>query len=78
MISQQDAVKIAKEFVQARLSTCPVRLDSPFARREPYGDRHRWVIMFERVLPSDVVQSPEKVIVLVDEASGTPEIELAL
>jgi len=78
MISQQDAVKIAKEFVQARLPTCPVRLDSPFTRREPDGDRHRWVIMFERVLPPDVVQSPAEVIVLVDETSGTPEFELAL
>lgn len=78
MISQQDAVKIAQEFVQARLPTCPVRLDSPSAQRKRRGDRHHWVIMFERVLPTNVVQSPAEVIVLVDETSGTPELELAL
>ena len=76
MISQQDAVKIAKEFVQTRIAACPVRLDSPFVRRE--GDRHCWVVMFERVLPPNVVQSPAEVIVLVDVRSGTPEFELAL
>jgi len=78
MISQQNAVKIAQEFVRARLPTCPVRLDSPSARRERGRDRHHWVIIFDRVLPPDVVQSPAEVIVLVDETSGTPELELAL
>jgi len=78
MISQQEPVKIAKEFVQARLTTCPVRLDSPFARLEPHGNRHRWVVMFERVLPPYVMQSPTEVIVLLDETGGTPELEVAL
>ncbi len=77
-VSQDQAVNIAQEFLRPRLAECPVRLDSPFARREAVGVGFRWVIMFGRVLPPDIVQSPAEVIVLVDETSGTPEIELAL
>ena len=71
-------MKIAQEFLQTRLPECPVLLDSPFARREPVGDHHRWSIVFERVMPPDVVVSPGEVAVLVDEASGLPELEQAI
>jgi len=71
-------VKIAQEFIQTRLPACPVHLDNPFARREAHGRGHRWVIMFDKVVPPDIVVSPEEVIVLVDEASGTPDLELIL
>jgi hypothetical protein len=74
-VSQEHAEKIAQVFMQAQLPMCPVRLDSPFTRREEFEDRFRWVIMFERVLPPDVVVSPGEVIVLVDEASGMPKFE---
>ncbi len=66
-------MKIALEFLQTRLPECPVLLGSPYARREPVGDHHRWSIVFERVMPPDVIVSPGEVIVLVDEASGIPE-----
>ena len=72
-VSQEHAVKIAREFLQTRLPECPVLLDSPLARREPIGDHHRWLVLFERVMPPNVVVSPGEVIVLVDEASGIPE-----
>ena len=72
------AVKIAREFLQTRLPECPVLLDSPFARREPVGDHHRWSVMFERVMPPDVVVSPGEVIVLVDEVTGAAEIEYVI
>ena len=78
MISQADAVKIAQGFIQTRLPTCPVRLGTPSARREAHGGGHRWRIMFDKVVPSDVVVSPEEVVVLVDEANGTPELELVV
>ena len=74
MVSKEHAVKIAQEFVRTHLADCPVRLDSPFARSESDGGRHRWAVMFDRVTPPDVVVSPEQIIVLVDE-SGSPEFE---
>jgi hypothetical protein len=74
MVSKEHAVKIAQEFVRTQLAHCPVLLDSPFARSESVGGRHRWAVMFDRVTPPDVVVSPGEVIVLVDE-SGTPELD---
>ena len=78
VVSKEHAVKIAQEFVRTRLPECPVRLDSPFARREVIRDRYRWTVMFDRITPPDVVVSPGEVIVLVDEVTGTPEFELAI
>jgi len=77
-VSKEQATKIAQDFLRERLATCPVRLESPFVRRKQMRGRHCWVVMFDRVTPPDVVVSPEEVIVLVDEAGGTAEIELAL
>ena len=78
VVSKEHAVKIAQDFVRTQLPECPVRLDTPFVRREVLGDGYRWAIMFERVTPPDVVVSPGEVIVLVDETTGKPEFELAI
>ena len=67
---------IAQQFVRTRLPEGSVRLDSPFARRQAVGDCFRWSIMFDRITPPDVVVSPGEIIVLVDEATGTPELSL--
>jgi hypothetical protein len=77
-ISQEQATKIAQDFVRSRLAECPVRLDAPFAHREQIGGRRYWAVVFDRVTPPDVVVSPEEVVVLVDEVSGTPEIQLVV
>jgi hypothetical protein len=79
-ISQEQARKIAQEFVRTRLAECPVRLESPspFARREQVRGRPCWAVVFDRITPSDVVVSPEQVIVLVDEVSGTAAFEHVL
>jgi hypothetical protein len=77
-ISQDHAVRIAQDFVQSKLSAGLVRLTARSVQHESVGDVYRWVIMFDRVAPPDVVLSPGEIIVLVDEANGTPTFEYVI
>ena len=77
-VSREDAVKIAQDFVWNLLPTCPVRLDCPLAQREEAGGCFYWVIVFDKVLSANVVESPGEIIVLVDETSGKPEFQYVI
>jgi hypothetical protein len=77
-ISQEQATKIAREFVRTQFAEYPVRLESPSPFARQVRGRPCWAVVFGRVTPSDVVLSPEEVIVLVDEVSGTAEFENGL
>lgn len=82
-VSQDQAIRIAREFVQQRRGpkAYPLHYESPTVQHERGGygtDRlgmgaTYWTVMFELVEQPDVVVSPGEVIVYVDEESGRVE-----
>lgn len=78
-ISQEQAIKIAQELLRSRNLEAEVHFESPSARLMKARDgKNEWCVIFNRVIPPDVVLSPEEIIVVVDEISGAARTEWTL
>jgi hypothetical protein len=78
-VSKEQAVKIARDFLQTRISGDSIRLEQPLSVQRENARRDTpasWCVMFERIDPPNVVTSPGEVVVLVDEETGRPKIDL--